>query len=58
MSQFAKNLGIATGLAFDTLGRLYVGDRRGTIYQVSDTGQARRGEARPQYDGLSPRLWP
>jgi sugar lactone lactonase YvrE len=41
ISQFAKNLGIATGLAFDTRGRLHVGDRRGTIYQVSDTGQAR-----------------
>jgi sugar lactone lactonase YvrE len=40
VSTFAENLGIATGLAFDAQGRLYVGDRRGTIYQLSATGQA------------------
>ena len=41
VSSFVEHLGIATGIAFDAQGRLYVGDRRGTIYQVSDTGEAR-----------------
>jgi sugar lactone lactonase YvrE len=40
VSTFAENLGIATGLAFDAQGRLYVGDRRGTIYRLSEAGQA------------------
>src|SRR5207237_4071876 len=38
---FATRLGIATGLAFDTQGQLYVGDRRGAIFQVADNGTAR-----------------
>lgn len=37
---FARNLGIATGIAFDTAGRMFVGDRSGTIYQVSEIGDA------------------
>jgi sugar lactone lactonase YvrE len=37
---FARNLGIATGLAFDRKGRLYVGDRQGTIFRVSEVGDA------------------
>lgn len=41
VSPFAEGLGIATGLAFDRRGRLYIGDRLGTIYQVSETGEAR-----------------
>lgn len=40
-STVAENLGIVTGLAFDSQGRLHVGDRRGTIYQVSDNGHTR-----------------
>lgn len=40
VSTFAAQLGIATGLAFDSRGRLYVGDRRGTIYQLSASGEA------------------
>jgi sugar lactone lactonase YvrE len=41
VAPFATNLGTPTGLAFDASGRLYVGDRRGTIYQISESGQAR-----------------
>jgi sugar lactone lactonase YvrE len=37
---FAEGLGIATGLAFDAEGSLYVGDRRGTIFRLSDSGEA------------------
>ncbi|MEW6734075.1 MAG: gluconolaconase [Acidobacteriota bacterium] len=37
---FARNLGIATGLAFDRQGQLYVGDRQGTIYRISELGDA------------------
>jgi sugar lactone lactonase YvrE len=37
-SPFADGLGVATGLAFAPDGWLYVGDRRGAIYRVSDTG--------------------
>ena len=40
-STVAEDLGVVTGLAFDSQGRLHVGDRRGTIYQLSDTGSAR-----------------
>jgi hypothetical protein len=35
----ARNLGVATGLAFDSLDRMYVGDRTGTIYQVNQIGE-------------------
>ena len=37
---FAQNLGIATGLAFDRDGQMFVGDRNGTVYIVSDNGEA------------------
>lgn len=37
---FAGNLGIATGIAFDRNGYLYVGDREGTIYRVNREGMA------------------
>jgi sugar lactone lactonase YvrE len=37
---FARNLGIATGLAFDSVGRMYVGDRTGTIHRVNGHGEA------------------
>ncbi len=35
----AENLGIVTGIAFDSQGRLHAGDRRGTIYQLTDSGE-------------------
>jgi len=37
---FAHNLGIATGIAFDQEGRMYVGDRSGTIFRVNEIGEA------------------
>jgi sugar lactone lactonase YvrE len=37
---FARNLGIATGIAFDSQGRMFVGDRSGTVYLVSEIGDA------------------
>ena len=36
---FAKNLGVATGLAFDREGLMYVGDRSGTIHRVNGIGE-------------------
>ena len=36
---FARNLGIATGMAFDSAGTMYVGDRSGTIYKVNGIGE-------------------
>lgn len=41
VAPFAEDLGVPTGLTFDFRGRLWVGDRRGAIYQVSETGQPR-----------------
>ncbi|MDQ3684206.1 MAG: gluconolaconase, partial [Acidobacteriota bacterium] len=35
---FARNLGVATGLAFDREGLMYVGDRSGTIHRVNGIG--------------------
>lgn len=35
---FARNLGVATGLAFDRFDRMYVGDRTGTIHRVNGVG--------------------
>ncbi len=35
----ADNLGIVTGIAFDSQGRLHAGDRRGTIYQLTAGGE-------------------
>lgn len=37
---FSTGLGIATGIAFDREGVMYVGDRSGTIYRISDFGNA------------------
>jgi sugar lactone lactonase YvrE len=34
-------LGIATGLAFNRDGEMFVGDRSGTIYRVNEIGEAR-----------------
>lgn len=36
---FVRNLGVATGLAFDRAGTMYVGDRSGTIYKVNGIGE-------------------
>jgi sugar lactone lactonase YvrE len=36
---FARNLGVATGIAFDRAGTLYVGDRTGTIFKVNAIGE-------------------
>jgi sugar lactone lactonase YvrE len=38
---FARNLGIATGLAFDRRGTMYVGDRAGVIHRVNSIGESR-----------------
>jgi sugar lactone lactonase YvrE len=38
VSPFARNLGIATGIAFDKAGIMYVGDRSGTIFRVDGVG--------------------
>jgi sugar lactone lactonase YvrE len=36
---FARNLGVATGIAFDAADTMYVGDRTGTIYKVNGIGE-------------------
>ena len=38
---FASDLGIATGLAFNDDGEMFVGDRSGTIYRVNEIGEAK-----------------
>jgi hypothetical protein len=35
ISTYAEGMGIATGIAFDRAGNLYVGDRSGTIFKIS-----------------------
>ena len=37
---FASDMGIATGIAFDKNGVMFVGDRSGTIFRVSELGKA------------------
>ncbi len=37
----AEDLGVATGLAFDSRGDAYIGDRSGTIHRVNEIGEAR-----------------
>ncbi len=36
---FARNLGVATGIAFDRAGLMHVGDRTGTIFRVNGIGE-------------------
>lgn len=36
---YATGLGVATGLAFDSEGVMYVGDRSGTIYKIETPGE-------------------
>jgi hypothetical protein len=38
ISTFAEGMGIATGIAFDRDGSLYVGDRSGTIFKLTPRG--------------------
>lgn len=38
---FARNLGVATGIAFDGEGLMHVGDRTGTIFKVNGIGEER-----------------
>lgn len=38
---FARNMGIATGVAFDSNGVMHVGDRTGTIFKVNGIGEER-----------------
>lgn len=40
INTFSTGLGIATGIAFDRDGAMFVGDRSGTIFRVSDFGNA------------------
>jgi hypothetical protein len=44
ISTFAEGMGIATGLAFDREGNLFVGDRSGTIFKVGPYGSRNTGE--------------
>lgn len=38
---YARNLGVATGIAFDREGLMHVGDRTGTIFKVNGIGEER-----------------
>ena len=38
---FGRNLGVATGIAFDASGLMHVGDRTGTIFKVNGIGEER-----------------
>jgi len=38
---FAADLGIATGMAFNRDGEMFVGDRTGTIYRINEIGEAK-----------------
>ena len=38
VSTVAEDLGIVTGLAFDSQGRLHAGDRSGTVYRLPNSG--------------------
>lgn len=40
VEKFVEGLGLATGLAFDSQGNLFVGDRGGVVYRVSPAGEA------------------
>jgi sugar lactone lactonase YvrE len=39
MSSYAEGMGVATGIAFDRAGNLYVGDRSGTIFKIAPDRQ-------------------
>ncbi len=44
ISTFAEGMGVATGIAFDHDGNLFVGDRSGTIFKVGPYGSRNPGE--------------
>ena len=44
VSTFAEGMGIATGLAFDAEGNLFVGDRSGTIFKLGPHGRHNAAE--------------
>jgi len=39
VTTYAEGMGVATGVAFDGVGNLYVGDRTGTIFKISPDRQ-------------------
>ena len=39
VTTFSEGMGIATGIAFDRHGNLFVGDRSGTIFRINPTGE-------------------
>ncbi len=39
MTVYVEGMGVATGMTFDPLGNLYVGDRSGTIFKISPSRQ-------------------
>ena len=39
MTSYAEGMGVATGIAFDRDGSLYVGDRSGTIFKIGPTAR-------------------
>jgi sugar lactone lactonase YvrE len=39
LSTYAEGMGVATGIAFDKSGNLYVGDRTGTIWRIAPDRQ-------------------
>ncbi|QMV18251.1 gluconolaconase [Granulicella sp. 5B5] len=39
VTTFSEGMGIATGIAFDRNGNLFVGDRSGTIFRINPTGE-------------------
>jgi len=45
---YAEGLGIATGIAFDAAGNLYVGDRSGTIFKIAASSDPLEPENAPR----------
>jgi hypothetical protein len=53
ISTFAEGMGIATGIAFDRDGNIFVGDRSGTIFKISaEAKPASEPTARPTAKGI------
>src|ERR1700752_22682 len=48
---YARNLGVATGLAFDRDGVLHIGDRTGTIFKVNGIGEEKA------WTQIEPSVW-